>query len=43
MGLTDNDAADLLSYVELLMYRANDPQGELQDASVPAQHHHHHH
>jgi protein SCO1 len=43
MGLTDNDAADLLSYVELLMYRANDPQGELQDASAPAQHQHHHH
>lgn len=43
MGITETDAADLLSYVELLMYRLNGPQAGSQDTSAPAHHHHHHH
>jgi protein SCO1 len=45
VGISDNDAADLLAYVELLTYRLSGPQ----DASAPHQHsdhqqdHRHHH
>jgi protein SCO1 len=44
MGITEADAADLLAYVELLMYRVNGPQDDAQDATAAAaQHQHHHH
>jgi len=42
MGITENDAADLLAYVELLAYRLTGAQGGAQGTSAPTQHHHHH-
>ena len=42
MGLTEADAADLISYVELLMYRLSSTPGGSQDTSATAEHHHHH-
>jgi len=42
MGLSESDAADLLSYVELLMYRLSSTQGASEDKSAPPEHHHHH-
>jgi len=42
VGLSENDAADLLSYVELLMYRLSSTQGDSQGKSAPLQHQHHH-
>jgi len=42
MGLSENDAADLLSYVELLMYRLSGPQSGSQETSAPPHQHHHH-
>lgn len=41
VGLSESDAADLLSYVELLMYRLNDTQSGSQDTSAAPHHHHH--
>jgi len=41
MGLSENDAADLLSYVELQMYRLNAPQIGSQGTSASPHHHHH--
>jgi len=42
MGLSENDAADLISYVELQMYRLNAPQTGSQGTSAAHQHEHHH-
>jgi protein SCO1/2 len=38
LSISDNDAADLLAYVELLTYRLRAKQ----DEAAPRQHHHHH-
>jgi hypothetical protein len=38
LSISDNDAADLLAYVELLTYRLRAKQ----DESAPRQHQHHH-
>jgi protein SCO1 len=40
MGLSENDAADLISYVELQMYRLSAPQSGSQGTSAPPHHHH---
>lgn len=42
MGLTESDADDLLSYVELQMYRLSSPPPSNAKA-LPQRHHHHHH
>src|SRR5262249_12946013 len=42
VGLSENDAADLLAYVELLAYRLSGPQSGSQDTSARPEHHHHH-
>jgi len=42
VGLSENDAADLLSYVELLMYRLRGTESGQRDTPASAQHHHHH-
>jgi protein SCO1/2 len=43
MGLSENDAADVLAYLELLTYRLSGAQNDAQDTSAPAQEHRHHH
>jgi hypothetical protein len=40
IGLSENDAADLISYVELQMYRLNAPQSGSQGTSAAPHHHH---
>jgi len=42
MGLSENDAADLLSYVELQIYRLRASQSGSQGTSASPHHHHHH-
>src|SRR5262249_20254883 len=42
VGLSENDAADLLSYMELLMYRLSGTQNGRQGISASPQSHHHH-
>jgi cytochrome oxidase Cu insertion factor (SCO1/SenC/PrrC family)/cytochrome c2 len=43
MGLSENDAADLIAYVELQMYRLSSTQGDSQDPPAAPQLHQHHH
>jgi len=43
LSISDNDAADLLAYVELLTYRLSGAQNSSEDTSAPPQHNHHHH